>query len=45
MKRVFWEGTEDWDTLLRERALMSGTLVLSDFTRSAIAKFKRKKSG
>lgn len=45
MKRVFWEGTEEWDVLLRERALMSGTLVLSDFTRAAIAKFKRKRSG
>jgi methylglutaconyl-CoA hydratase len=40
MKRVFWEGTEDWDTLLAKRAAMSGTLVLSEFTRSAIAKFK-----
>jgi methylglutaconyl-CoA hydratase len=40
MKRVFWEGTENWDTLLAERAAMSGTLVLSEFTRAAIAKFK-----
>ena len=40
MKRVFWEGTADWDALLAKRAAMSGTLVLSDFTRSAIAKFK-----
>jgi methylglutaconyl-CoA hydratase len=40
MKRVFWQGTEEWDTLLEERARMSGTLVLSDFTRAAIAKFK-----
>jgi len=40
MKRVFWEGTEGWDSLLARRAAMSGTLVLSDFTRSAIAKFK-----
>jgi methylglutaconyl-CoA hydratase len=42
MKQVFWSGTDDWDTLLAERARMSGTLVLSDFTRSAIAKFKAK---
>src|SRR5258708_2510340 len=27
MKRVFWQGTEDWDRLLVERARMSGTLV------------------
>ncbi len=40
MKRVFWEGTEKWETLLTQRATMSGTLVLSEFTRSAIAKFK-----
>ena len=40
LKRIFWEGTENWDTLLSERAAMSGKLVLSDFTRNAIAKFK-----
>ena len=40
MKRVFWQGTEDWDALLAERARLSGTLVLSEFTRAAIAKFK-----
>jgi len=39
LKRVFWEGTENWDTLLEERATMSGKLVLSDFSKSAIAKF------
>ena len=40
MKDVFWAGTAQWETLLAERARMSGTLVLSEFTRSAIAKFK-----
>lgn len=40
LKRVFWAGTESWDTLLAERAAMSGTLVLSDFTRQAIGAFK-----
>lgn len=40
LKRVFWAGTEDWDTLLAERAGMSGTMVLSDFTRQAIGAFK-----
>jgi methylglutaconyl-CoA hydratase len=39
MKAVFWHGTEHWDRLLEERAAMSGTLVLSDFTRGAIAAF------
>ena len=42
LKKIFWEGTDHWDTLLSERAQMSGTLVLSDFTRNAIAKFKQK---
>ena len=40
LKRVFWAGTESWDTLLAERAQMSGTLVLSEFTRAAITTFK-----
>ena len=40
LKKVFWEGTENWDTLLLERAAMSGKLVLSDFTRNSIARFK-----
>jgi methylglutaconyl-CoA hydratase len=40
MKQVFWAGTEHWVVLLAERARMSGRLVLSGFTRSAIAKFK-----
>ena len=41
MKTVFWEGTEHWDALLEERAAMSGALVTSEFTRSAIAAFER----
>ncbi len=40
LKKVFWMGTENWDTLLLERAKTSGTLVLSDFTKASIAKFK-----
>ena len=39
MKAVFWEGTDHWDRLLEDRAELSGTLVLSDFTRQAIAAF------
>jgi methylglutaconyl-CoA hydratase len=42
LKKIMWEGTENWDTLLIERAGMSGTLVLSDFTINAINKFKAK---
>jgi len=40
LKKVFWHGTEHWDTLLSDRAAISGRLVLSDFTRNAINKFK-----
>ncbi len=42
MKKIFWKGTEDWDTLLIERAAISGRLVLSEFTKQAIEKFKKK---
>ncbi|RTZ02475.1 enoyl-CoA hydratase/isomerase family protein [Flavobacterium sp. RSP49] len=41
MKKVFWEGTQHWDTLLLERAAISGKLVLSDFTRKALSQFKK----
>ena len=42
MKKTFWRGTDNWDELLKERAAISGKLVLSDFTRNAINKFKAK---
>jgi len=42
LKKVMWQGTENWDQLLIERAGMSGTLVLSEFTVNAINKFKGK---
>jgi methylglutaconyl-CoA hydratase len=41
MKKVLWEGTQDWDVLLLERAAISGRLVLSDFTKSALSQFKK----
>jgi len=41
MKKVLWEGTENWDTLLYERAEISGKLVLSDFSRKALNQFKK----
>lgn len=40
LKEIMWQGTAHWDTLLIERAENSGKLVLSDFTRKAIEKFK-----
>ena len=38
LKKVFWEGTEDWSAQLDSRAGMSGTLVLSDFTSRAVGR-------
>jgi methylglutaconyl-CoA hydratase len=42
LKKVFWTGTDNWDSLLLERAGMSGKLVLGEFTKNAIARFKAK---
>ncbi|HEY4800276.1 MAG TPA: enoyl-CoA hydratase/isomerase family protein, partial [Bacteroidia bacterium] len=42
LKKVMWEGTDHWDKLLIERAEMSGHLVLSDFTKNYIEKFRQK---
>lgn len=41
MKKVLWEDTQNWDRLLIKRAEISGQLVLSDFTKDALAKFKK----
>lgn len=42
IKRVTWEGTDDWAELLESRAAMSGTLVTSEYTRNFIASFAQK---
>ena len=42
IKAITWKGTEHWDSLLIERARISGRLVLSEFTKNAIASFKKK---
>jgi len=41
IKKIFWEGTENWGTLLYERAAISGNLVLSDFTKNALASLRK----
>lgn len=41
LKKILWKGTEDWDTLLSERAGISGRLAMSEFTRDAIEKLKK----
>ena len=41
LKQVMWEGTNHWDSLLLERAAMSGTRVLSEFTKKTLEKLKK----
>jgi len=41
MKKALWKGTENWGDLLVERAAISGELVLSEFTKKALEKFKK----
>lgn len=40
-KKVLWKNTEHWNTLLVERAAMTGKLALSEFTKNALSKFKK----
>jgi len=42
LKRVFWEGTENWNELLEKRATLSGQLILSEFSKETIAAFKNR---
>jgi methylglutaconyl-CoA hydratase len=41
LKKVLWKDTENWDDLLKERAAISGKLVLSEFTKEALKKFQK----
>lgn len=41
IKKILWKGTENWGTLLYERAEISGKLVLSDFSKKALQQFKK----
>lgn len=41
MKKILWEGTDHWDTLLADRATISGKLVLSEFTKKALKAFQK----
>ncbi|MDB4094396.1 enoyl-CoA hydratase/isomerase family protein, partial [Flavobacteriaceae bacterium] len=40
LKSTFWEGAQHWGELLNERAAISGQLVLSEFTKSQLKKYK-----
>ncbi|KAF0241899.1 MAG: enoyl-CoA hydratase/isomerase family protein [Sediminibacterium sp.] len=42
IKQVFWQGTEHWDKLLKDRAAISGKLILSEASKQFIEKFKKK---
>ena len=42
LKKIFWKGTENWDELLSKRAKISGELILSEFSKSAIKKIQNK---
>lgn len=42
MKKMYWKDTAHWDELLKERAAISGKLILSSFSKHAISKFKIK---
>jgi len=39
LKEILWEGTQNWDELLTQRAAISGELVLSDFTQETLKEF------
>ncbi|MET3980788.1 methylglutaconyl-CoA hydratase [Mucilaginibacter sp. UYP25] len=42
LKQILWEGTEDWEKLLIDRAAISGELALSEFTQAALNGFLKK---
>lgn len=42
LKKMLWRGTNNWNELLEQRAEISGRLVLSEFSKNAIRKFKTK---
>jgi methylglutaconyl-CoA hydratase len=41
MKKILWENASNWESLLYERAAISGKLVLSEFTKNALSQFKK----
>ncbi len=41
MKKVNWQNTSHWEELLPKRAIISGELVLSEFTKIALNKLKK----
>ncbi len=41
LKKVLWANAENWDTLLLNRAELTGNLALSQHTRKALSAFKK----
>ena len=41
LKKVLWNGTDDWENKLKELAQISGRLILGDFSKEAINSFKK----
>lgn len=37
MKNMFWEGTSSWPSIMKEKAQISGTLVLSEFAQTYLS--------
>ena len=44
LKKILWHDTDHWDKLLYERAVISGKLVLSDYTKNFIRQFKENRA-
>ncbi|MBC7723024.1 MAG: enoyl-CoA hydratase/isomerase family protein [Pedobacter sp.] len=42
LKHSFWHGTDNWDIFLKERASISGKLILSNYSKDFIKTFKEK---
>ena len=40
LKKILWHGTEHWDELMKQRAAISGRLVLGSHTKNFIEIFK-----
>ncbi len=41
LKKVLWEGTDNWGNLLTDRAALTGSLALSPHTKKALEAFKK----
>ena len=41
LKKVLWQGTDNWNQLLTDRAIITGKLALSPHTKKALEAFKK----